>query len=574
MTRVAWGSLSTIRVRLTAALAAALLPVLLLGIMQSAIAFDREGVALRQNLVFAAERSAATARTRMEGADILLQTLAPGAIGSQCRTRLAEVARRTPGYANLVRFDRLGRVACAAGDVPDDPQRTERPWFQRLAKGDQLVITRDPKSTSADEPAVLAAVRAVSTDGRFDGALAAVITLASLRPSVSDPTLPAHSEVALVDGSGRYISQTGAGAFTALPKDWRAQIGAHGAYVWYGRDVKGQRRVYSAAPVAGEEVYVVLSAKSPGLLSWAWLNPLSGIIFPLLTFLLALVAVTAVSERVVIRWIAYLQRIAALYARGRLSVRPVQSDQMPPEIRDLAETLEQMADAIVGRDASLRDSLAQKDELMREIHHRVKNNLQVISSLLNMQQRALSDPAARAAMSDTRQRITALALIYRALYQGPDLKRVDLRPFLEELTAQLVSGEILRGPGVRTELSVDALVIDPDRLAPLALFAVEAITNAQKHAFSERGGRLTLNFTVRGEEAELEISDDGKAPQDALVSSGVGRTLMTAFARQLRGRSELVRNAQGGITARLIFPTPAADAPRPERTGKGNQAAA
>jgi two-component sensor histidine kinase len=289
------------------------------------------------------------------------------------------------------------------------------------------------------------------------------------------------------------------------------------------------------------------------------LNPLSGIIFPLLTFVLALVAVTAVSERVVIRWIAYLQRIAALYARGRLSVRPVQSDQMPPEIRDLAETLEQMADAIVGRDASLRDSLAQKDELMREIHHRVKNNLQVISSLLNMQQRALADPAARAAMSDTRQRITALALIYRALYQGPDLKRVDLRPFLEELTAQLVSAEMLRGPGVQTELSVDALVIDPDRLAPLALFAVEAITNAQKHAFSQRGGMLTVTFTVRGEEAELEISDDGKAPEDALAASGVGRTLMTAFARQLRGQARFDRNAKGGLTASLTFPTPEID---------------
>ncbi|HEX2800504.1 MAG TPA: sensor histidine kinase, partial [Phenylobacterium sp.] len=264
----------------------------------------------------------------------------------------------------------------------------------------------------------------------------------------------------------------------------------------------------------------------------------------------------------------------SLYARGRLSVRAVQAEQMPPEIRDLAETLEDMADAIVGRDASLRDSLAQKDELMREIHHRVKNNLQVISSLLNMQQRALTDPAARAAMSDTRQRITALALIYRALYQGPDLKRVDLRPFLEELTAQLVAGEMLHGPQVRTELSVDALVIDPDRLAPLALFAVEAITNAQKHAFAGRGGTLTLAFHVRGDEAELEISDDGQAPADALLTSGVGRTLMIAFARQLRGRAEVVRNAHGGVTARLFFPTPTADTPDQKVAPSGNQAAA
>ena len=573
MTGSAWGSLSTIRVRLAAALAAALLPVLVLGVAQSAIAFNRERVSLRENLGFAAQRSAATARSRVEGADILLQTLAPSAIGYECAERLAEVTKRIPGYANLVRFDRRGRVACAAGDVPNDPQRTLKPWFQRLQRGAPLVVTRD--SAAATVPSVLTAVRATAPDGSFDGAFVAVVTLESLEPSSRDPTLPAHAEVALADSGGHYISETDGRAFPVLPAGWRAQVARQGAYIWYGVDAHGERRVFSAAPVAGDEVYVVLSAQSPGLLSWARLNPLSGILFPLMTFGLALATVLAVTERVVIRWIAYLQRIASLYARGRFSVRPVQAEHAPPEIRELAETLEDMADAIVGRDASLRDNLAQKDELMREIHHRVKNHLQVISSLLNMQQRALTDPAARAAMSDTRQRITALALIYRALYQGPDLKRVDLRLFLEELTAQLITGEIGHGPAVRTELSVDALVIDPDRLAPLALFAVEAITNAQKHAFAARGGVLAVVFHVEGDEARLEISDDGQASDEALVSTGVGRVLMTAFARQLRGRAELERNSTGGVTARLIFPTPAADSPAQESGAQGgNQAAA
>ena len=569
MVRLRRGSLSTIRVRLTAALAAALLPVLILGGLQSAIAFQREGRELRQNLGFAAERSAATARARMEGANVLLETLAPGAIGFQCAQRLAQVATRVPGYLNLIRFDRQGRLVCAAGDVPADAQRASRPWFSQLAAGRDIAITRDPGLAYANEPAIMTAVRAMDDTGGFDGAFAAVISLPSLQPRVNDPGLPKGAEVGLVEKTGRYITTTDTNAFPSLPLDWRAKVEAAGSLVWYGKDTQGRRRVYSAAPVVGDEVYVVLSAQSPGLLSWARLNPLTGVVFPLLTFLLALVTVTVVTDRVVVRWIAYLQRIASLYARGRLSVRPVQAEQMPPEIRELAETLEDMADAIVGRDASLRDSLAQKDALMREIHHRVKNNLQVISSLLNMQQRALSDPAARSAMSDTRQRITALALIYRALYQGPDLKRVDLRPFLEELTAQLVSGELHQGLAVRTELKVDPLVIDPDRLAPLALFAVEAITNAQKHAFAGRGGLLTLNFTVHGEEAELEISDDGEAGDDALTASGVGRTLMTAFARQLRGRASLTRNAKGGITARLVFPTPAA-----ETAPAGNQAAA
>jgi two-component sensor histidine kinase len=226
----------------------------------------------------------------------------------------------------------------------------------------------------------------------------------------------------------------------------------------------------------------------------------------------------------------------------------------------------------VARDQRLRDSITQKDTLMREIHHRVKNNLQVINSLLNMQQRSLTDPAARAAMSDTRQRITALALIYRALYQSPDLRRVDLRQFLEELIGQLSAGDSGRPSPIRTELHADDLEIDPDQLAPLALFAVEAITNARKHAFDEAGGQIDVAFRVGETLAVLEISDNGRGEPDTPAEPGVGRTLMTAFARQLRGELEVGPGRDGGTQVRLSFPRPTAPISLPH--GSGNQAAA
>jgi two-component sensor histidine kinase len=200
-----------------------------------------------------------------------------------------------------------------------------------------------------------------------------------------------------------------------------------------------------------------------------------------------------------------------------------------------------------------------------------------------MQQRALTDPAARAAMSDTRQRITALALIYRALYQSPDLRRVDVRQFLEELVAHLTAGEGGKPSNIRTQLEADDLEIDPDKLAPLALFAVEAITNARKHAYDEDGGLIIVRFTVSPEEVVLEIADEGRGDSGALSGAGVGRTLMSAFARQLRGRAEVGPGEQGGVTAKLIFPAPEApvqDATRPSGEslagpgGGGNQAAA
>ncbi|MGI9170444.1 MAG: sensor histidine kinase [Caulobacteraceae bacterium] len=559
-----WGATS-IRVRLGLALALALAPVLILGAVQSARVYQREARDRGVELAGAARRGAATAKARIEAREMLLQPLAPGSIGFQCAPRLAEIRDRIPGYANLIRFDALGRVACAAATVPADPGRRNRPWFRALSQGQAITVTSAPGAGYAAEPALLASVRAHDPDGAFAGVLTAVITLASLRPRSADRALPEGSQVALVDGAGRYLSMTEPAAFPPRLGRRFSAVDGGGMALWLGRDRAGAPRVFSSAPLAGPDVYILLSEPSQGVMAWAWLNPVSAIALPLLAFLLAFAAVGLVAERGVVRWIAYLRRIAAIYAKGRYSVHPSKSEEAAPEIRALARTLDAMAQTIAARDGNLRDALAHKDALMREIHHRVKNNLQVISSLLNMQQRALTDPAARAALHDTRQRIGALALIYRALYQGPDLKRVDLRDFLDELIAQLVMGESTRGAPIRTELHLEPLVIDPDHLAPLALFAVEAITNAKKHGLGEAGGVLGVGFHVRGATAELTVTDSGEAGGAPRVGEGVGRTLMTAFARQLRGEVDFSPNPDGGLTARLTFPNPGADAAAPAR---------
>ena len=545
-----------VRRRLTLALVLGLAPVLIVGALQSYIASNREARQSQSELAAAAERSAATARARIEAAEILLQTLAPGSVGFQCAARLAEIKNRIPGYDNLIRFDPEGRVACSAAGAPADPDRAQRPWFAALASGQPIAVTSQGGVQYADRPSILASVRAVDAQGRFDGVLTAVLDLDSLRPETLDRSLPNRSQVAITDSTGRILSATGVNTY---PSDLSAHLTRTGSQMWFETDRKGVQRVFSSAPLVGQEVYVVLSAPSQNVVSWAVFNPVSAILLPALAFLLPLLTVGIVADRGVVRWIVYLRRISAIYARGRYSVRPVQAETAPPEIRQLADSMDLMARTIAARDATLRQSLVEKEDLLREIHHRVKNNLQVISSLLNLQERSLGESAARAAMSDTRQRISALALIYRALYQGPNLRRVELRDFLDELIAQTVLAESVRGAPIRTELDIEALEVDPDRLAPLALFAVEAITNAKKHGLDKCGGVLSVAFHVRGETAELVISDTGvPGASAAMVGEGVGRTLMTSFARQLRGEAQLAANEGGGLTARLIFPTPQA----------------
>jgi len=566
--------LQTIRFRLTAALAVALLPVLALGALQAAQTFRRETEHQRTDLVLGAERSAATARARIDSAVVLLETLRPESSGPTCVSRLQTLVERLKGFDALVRYDANGKLICASSAIPYARVAPTADWFQRLRAGENLAITRAPADVFGAEPSLLAAVRTRRPQGEFDGAFVAVIPLSNLRPVADDRALPQNAEVAIIDKTGSVLTATDVGVFRRVPRNWTGKAVEDGSTLFYGRDDRDRPRVFAGAPLVNDDVFVLLSAPSQELFSWAVLNPFASLVLPFLAWLLALAAVLSVSERVVIRWLAYLDRIAGIYAKGRFTVRPVQARNAPLEIRTLAHTLDQMADAIDARDHSLRESIAHKDALMREIHHRVKNNLQVISSLLNMQQRSMTDPAARAAMSDTRQRITALALIYRTLYQSPDLRRADVRQFLEELIAQLLSAEVGRGPLVRTELEVDPLVIDPDKLAPLALWAVEAITNAQKHAFDNRGGTLRVRFKVGPEETVLEVQDDGPGLAEAASeeAKGVGRTLMTAFARQLRGRSEVAKARGGGIVARLTFPTPEVAEAAPAENG--NQAAA
>lgn len=557
-----------IRFRLGVAMAFALLPVIVLSIIQMQTGFREQAEARARSLQLAASRASLSAKARLDSTVVLLDALTPETLGPYCGPRLAALVQRLDGYIALYRMSATGEIVCSSRaplTTTTSAAVRARAWFQRVRAGEHSVIARAVSTRTADVPAVIVAVRAERPMGRFDGAMTASIPLESLQPDVADPALPDGAQAALTDARGNILVSTDPAAFAL--KDGRlggwvdhVRAGKAGAALFETRVASGERRVFSAAALTGRDVYVVLSAPSPGLWSWAALNPIGNLLLPLGAWLTAFAAVMLVSERVVVRWLHYLERIAAIYAKGRFSIRPVQAVHAPTEIRVLAGTLDDLAETITTRDKALLDALTEKDALMREIHHRVKNNLQIISSLLSMQQRALRDAPAKAAIGDTRQRIAALALIYRTLYQSADLRYADAQVFLSDLVGQLVASEALRGPLVTSSVQADSLIIDPDKLAPLALWLVEAVSNAQKHAFAGRGGRLQVRFTVQGETSVLEVEDDGPgAPDDQ--AQGVGRTLMGAFAKQLRGEAELVPAPGGGVIARMIFATPEAVAP-------------
>jgi len=207
------------------------------------------------------------------------------------------------------------------------------------------------------------------------------------------------------------------------------------------------------------------------------------------------------------------------------------------------------------RTAQLRQALADKDVLLREIHHRVKNNLQVIASLLALQSSA-ARPEVRPAFDESRQRIRSMGLVHELLYQSEELASIDFAEYLRRV-ADSVSNSfgahdvelVVRAPGVR--LDVDAAV-------PCGLIVNELVTNSFKHAFPDRSGRIVVSVTLDHDDVLLEVCDDGiglPASFQLDTARTLGLQIVNALSHQLHGGVEFTRDH--GTRFCVRFPRPA-----------------
>ncbi|MCB0768683.1 MAG: sensor histidine kinase, partial [Flavobacteriales bacterium] len=168
------------------------------------------------------------------------------------------------------------------------------------------------------------------------------------------------------------------------------------------------------------------------------------------------------------------------------------------------------SEQLAQKNAVIEQALKEKELLLREIHHRVKNNLQVISSLLSIQSRGITDLKAREAVRDSRDRVKSMALIHQDLYKEDDLTGIDLPTYVNKLARSLVSSHQLAPEQITLSTNVEPLVLDVDTAIPLGLILNELLTNALKYAFPEgRPGRLWITIREANDQLHVEVRDDG-----------------------------------------------------------------
>ncbi len=226
---------------------------------------------------------------------------------------------------------------------------------------------------------------------------------------------------------------------------------------------------------------------------------------------------------------------------------PHAADEVLVILRDISD--------LKAHEAAIRHALREKEVLLKEIHHRVKNNLQVVSSLLRLQAGAHAEPAVRGALQEAQERIQAIALIHGTLKHAPDASRLDLEAYVRTLAERLVRSHASTPTLVDLQVRVDPVRLGPDDAVPLGLLLNELVSNALQHAFPPgEGGCLEIGVEDQGAgQVLVRVADSGVGlPEEVDLDHGrLGFQLVRALAEQLGGSLELERRR--GAAFRLTF---------------------
>jgi two-component sensor histidine kinase len=565
-----------IGLRFAFVLAVAMLPLAVISAMQATALLDETRARSEAALLGATRAAAAPDLRAIERASGAAEALAQAVRGmaddvAACTTMMQNLVQHSGIFSYASHFDAAGRVVCAStGGVHDfgvTPARLE-------AIRDPKPRVRINRAAPISGTSVLYAEHPVLNDaGVVVGFTSVSVPHAALSAEGTAKGGPQPLSIMTFNGEGALVTASGGleGAEAELPRHLTlAEMATRPPQTFTDESRAGPVRAFSVVPVVPGTLYALGSwpaAELPGAIGWTALPPYA---FPALMWLVSLIVATIAADRLMARHVKALTRAITSFAGGSRLSGPLRLHEAPGEIREAGAAFELMRESILRDEAEMENLLHQQEVLLREVHHRVKNNLQLIASIMNMQIRRTRNPEVRQVVRRLQERVMSLAAIHRGLYQTSGLADVQVDELLREILGQMLS--MASAPERRFDVSVDLtpMRLTPDQAVPLALLLSEALTNAMKYAADGAGGRGRLRVALRpveGGAAELTVVNalaDGALPDEAGTGTGLGTQLVDAFVQQLGGTVERATEA-GDYALRVVFPVqklrPQHDAP-------------
>ncbi len=304
----------------------------------------------------------------------------------------------------------------------------------------------------------------------------------------------------------------------------------------------GERRVFSVVPVVPGLVYALGSwNRADSGIAGIDVTRRTALILPLILWAASLVVAYFAVYRLVLRHIRELRGQMRRFAIGARSAPPPVLTDAPAEIEDMSQTFHNMARILIRDEVAMEASVNEKTVLLKEVHHRVKNNLQLIASIINMQIRVIDHADAKRVLRSVLDRVASLATIYRNLYQAEHLDSVQADLLIRDIINQMANASVGPGAGLRIDTKLEPLVLMPDQAVPLTLLATEAFTNALKYSGASDPAAqpwVRVTLSMDGPKSALLEVENSVATEAEAESTGLGSQLIEAFATQLEGTAE------------------------------------
>ena len=568
----------SLRTKLVSLVALALLPVLGVAVWQAELqeqaAVTQRAAALGAVSDLAVARYAGLfdASQRMLAAacadESVLESARPNPspeVVSRCEDYLSKLLQAYPGqYSTAFATDDQGTARCATAGRAVGMNFSDRDIFQKARRGDSQIVG-DAIASRISTSAIIPIAIALRRDGEFRGICALGVTLKALAQVAAQAEGTAGTAVAVIDRTGVALGGDPA-AMRRLPVPARlAEALARNQLKVsdFGQD--GAYYEFWIRPVGANTLFAVVSApvsENPWGFAGAW----AGVFLVVLASAFILVVIWLGADRWCVRPLRYIQDFADKVARGE-SITLMPPRPWSPEMASVGAGVTAMAEAIASREAALRANVEQRDHMLREIHHRVKNNLQMISSLLNLQAGEIRSPRIRRFFGDAQNRVLTLSILHRHLYERSSWSLVDFQQFISDLVRQISVGRARGGKQApRYHIRAPIMAVGPDTAIPIGLIVTEAVSIALTHDFSRTTSpEIRIETSEQGEEVELVIEDNGVAADAGQPipdgRGGFGLTLIRGLAMQLGGEVTIERKPGGGNRVVVVFPTPAADEP-------------
>ncbi|WP_299616278.1 histidine kinase dimerization/phosphoacceptor domain -containing protein [uncultured Tateyamaria sp.] len=539
-------SFGGLRTRLVLLMLLALFPLGLIALWQTFRVVEETREFSRQVMLDMTAAAAVRQRELVQqaiGAGLGLGVMARFSELDTCRASMAGFLERNPGYAFAGYIPVNGLMECSsAGDLTIDFSDYET-MQDAIDRADVYVEVNSDGAVSG-EAVVVVSVPVFDADTLL-GFVSLSIPEATVKSKAQASAVDRGFVLGAISTSGEVFDieapDTGAAQFMPADIDPLEMVGRAGT-TFVAPDTNGQARLFSVASTAADSYVVVGSWPRATLIDdGSWVRVMTPMLFAVIMWVASMLVAYLGLNRLVLRHLRELRSAMRQFALGERTMQGLTLEDAPNEFKDAERAFNRMALLITEAEARQMTDLHDKEVLLREVHHRVKNNLQMIASIMNLQARSARTAEAREVLSGLQRRVRGLATLHRSLYTQPETSQVDAHDLVGAVVSEFSAMLPSRDLTIETDLA--SVMLYPDQAVPLSMWAAEALTNAVKYV--GRNGtdapyiKITLTHDGAGDVSLMIENSTGtplvESTEDEVESSGLGTKLMTAFCRQLEG---------------------------------------